>query len=97
MTRSLRATGHSPTVPGAHKGGQFAQPWVLSRRQASNTRIGLCFAVECLPALQLAQVGEQRRDFAAGVLVDAVETYERIEDEQARLQSGDGLGEVAEV
>jgi len=29
-------------------------------------------------ALQLAQVGEQRGDFAAGVFVDAVETYERI-------------------
>jgi hypothetical protein len=41
----LRATGHSPTVPGAHKGAQFAQPWVLSR--ASNTRIGLCFSVRC--------------------------------------------------
>src|SRR6202163_4858023 len=50
-----------------------------------------------MPALQLAQVGEQRGDFAAGVFVDAVETYERIEDEQARLQSGDGLGEVAAV
>ena len=50
-----------------------------------------------MPALQLAQVGEQRGDLAAGVLVDAVETYERIEDEQARLQSGDGLGEVAAV
>ena len=48
-------------------------------------------------ALQLAQVGEQRGDLAAGVFVDAVETYERIEDEQARLQSGDGLGEVAAV
>ena len=50
-----------------------------------------------MPALQLAQVGEQRGDLAAGVLVDAVQTYERIEDEQARLQSGDGLGEVAAV
>ena len=50
-----------------------------------------------MPALQLAQVGEQRGDLAAGVLVDAVETHERIEDEQARLQSGDGLGEVAAV
>jgi len=50
-----------------------------------------------MPALQLAQVGEQRGDLAAGVLVDAVETYERIEDEQARLQSGDGLSEVAAV
>jgi hypothetical protein len=50
-----------------------------------------------MPALQLAQVSEQRGDLAAGVLVDAVETYERIEDEQARRQSGDGLGEVAAV
>jgi hypothetical protein len=50
-----------------------------------------------MPALQLAQVGEQRGDLAAGVIVDAVETYEWIEDEQARLQSGDGLGEVAAV
>ena len=31
------------------------------------------------------------------VFVDAVEPYERIEDEQARLQAGDGLGEVAAV
>jgi hypothetical protein len=52
---------------------------------------------DAMPALQLAQVGEQRGDLAAGVLVDAVETYEWIEDEQARLQSGDGLGEVAAV
>jgi hypothetical protein len=35
-----------------------------------------------MPALQLAQVGEQRGDLAAGVLVNAVEMYERIEDEQ---------------
>src|SRR6202050_4140365 len=48
-----------------------------------------------MPALPLAQVGEEGRDFAAGVFVDAVETYERIEDEQARLQSGDGLREGA--
>src|SRR5271155_4195052 len=48
-----------------------------------------------MPALQLAQVGEQRGDLAAGVLVDAVDTYERIEGEQARLQAGDGLGEGA--
>ena len=40
-----------------------------------------------MPALQLAQVGEQRGDLAAGVLVDAVETYERIEDERSSAWS----------
>jgi hypothetical protein len=35
-----------------------------------------------MPALQFVQVGEQRCDLAAGVFIDAVETYERIEDEQ---------------
>jgi hypothetical protein len=44
-----------------------------------------------MPTLQFAQVGEQRGDLAAGVLVDAVETYERIEDGQARLQSGSDI------
>ena len=48
-------------------------------------------------ALQLAQIGQQWGDLAAGVLVDAMQAHERIEDEQARLQSGDGLGEVAAV
>ena len=49
---------------------------------------------DAVAALQLAQVGEQRRDLAAGVLVDAMQAHEGIEDEQARLQSGDGLGEA---
>ena len=40
---------------------------------------------------------EQRRDLAAGILVDAVQPHERIEDEQARLQLGDGLGEAPSV
>jgi hypothetical protein len=43
----IRATGHLPTAPGADKGAQVAQPWVLSRLQSSDTRIGLRFAVEC--------------------------------------------------
>jgi hypothetical protein len=44
-----------------------------------------------IASLQLAQVGEQRHDLADGVLVDAVQAHERIEDEQARLECGDGL------
>ena len=62
-----------------------------------------------MPALQLAQEGEQRGHLAAGILVDAVQPHARpagpkgrvprgrIEDQQAWLQSGDGLGEIAAV
>src|SRR5215468_6565046 len=46
---------------------------------------------KCVAALQLAQIGEQRGDLAAGVLVDAVQAHERIENEKLRLQSGNGL------
>lgn len=47
--------------------------------------------------LQLAQVGEQRGHLATGILIDAVEAHEGVEDKQARLQAGDGLSEVAAV
>ena len=50
-----------------------------------------------MPALQLAQVGQQWSNFAAGVLVDTVQPHEGIEDQQPRLQSGDRLGEVLPV
>ena len=50
-----------------------------------------------MAALQVAQIGEQRRDFAAGVLVDAVQAHERIEDQQARLELGDGVFEARAV
>ena len=49
---------------------------------------------EAVAALQLAQEGEQRRHFAADVLVDAMQADEGIEDKQARLQPGDGLVEA---
>jgi hypothetical protein len=42
-------------------------------------------------ALQLAQKGKQRGDLAAGVLIDPVQAHEGIEDEEARLQSGNGV------
>ena len=48
-------------------------------------------------ALQLAQIGEQRRHFAAGVLIDAVQAHEGIEDEQARAPLGDGRIEASAV
>ena len=50
-----------------------------------------------MAALQFAQIGEQRRDFAAGVLIDAMQAHEGIEDEQARLQLGDGLIKASAV
>src|SRR6516164_11689658 len=44
-----------------------------------------------IAALQLAQIGKERGDLAAGVLIDAAKAHERIEDQQAWLQRGNGL------
>ena len=52
---------------------------------------------DAVPTLQLAQIGEQGRDLAAGVLVDAVQPHERIEDEQTGPQSVDGVGEAGAI
>ena len=52
---------------------------------------------DAIATLQLAQIGEQRGDLAAGVLVDAVQADEGIEDEQAWLQSGHGVGEAVAI
>src|SRR5271166_2981644 len=41
--------------------------------------------------------GEQRCDVAADILIDAMQAHERIEDEQPRLQPGDGLVETGAV
>jgi hypothetical protein len=83
-------------TPGVELGGAAQR---LTGADAATTLLGVMDDEHgnAMPAPQFAQVGEQRGDLAAGVLVDAVETYERIEDEQARLQSGAGLGEVAAV
>ena len=48
-------------------------------------------------ALQLSQIGEQWRHLTAGVLIDAMQTHEGIEHEQARLQVGDGVVEASAV
>ena len=48
-------------------------------------------------ALQFAQEGEQRGDLAADVLVDAMQADEGIEDEEPRLEPGDGLVEACAV
>src|SRR5208283_5281650 len=50
-----------------------------------------------MAALQFTQEGEQRRDIAADILIDAMQAEERIEDEQPRLQPGDGLVEAGTV
>src|SRR5262245_52344821 len=52
---------------------------------------------EAMAALQLAQVGQQWGDLAAGVLVDAMQAHERIENEQKRLEGGYGGGEAAPI
>ncbi len=52
---------------------------------------------DAVATLQLAEVGEQRRHLAGGVLVDPVQAHERVEDEQPRLQLRDGLVEAGAV
>jgi hypothetical protein len=46
---------------------------------------------DAMAALQFAQEGEQWGDVATDILIDAMQAHERIEDQQARLQPGDGL------
>lgn len=41
-------------------------------------------------ALQRSQISKDRRDFTGDVLVDGVQTDERIEDQEFRLQAGHG-------
>lgn len=52
---------------------------------------------EAVPALQIAQKGEQRRDFATDVLIDAVQPHERVEDQQTRLQVPDRVIETGPI
>jgi hypothetical protein len=52
---------------------------------------------ELMLSLQGTKVREQRCHFAAGVLVDAVQTNERIEDQKARLELCDGVFEAFAV
>ena len=42
-------------------------------------------------ALECAQIGEQRGDLAGVVFVDAMQTYERNEHDQARREGAHGL------
>ena len=50
-----------------------------------------------MTSLQFAQEGEQRGDFAADILINAMQAHERIEDQQPRLEGGDGLLETRAV
>ena len=50
-----------------------------------------------VPTLEVAQKGEQGRDIAADVLVDAMQAYERIEDQEPRLERGNGFVETRAV
>ena len=48
-------------------------------------------------ALQIAQESEQWCDLAGDVFVDAMQAHERVEDQQAWLQPGDGVVETGAV
>jgi len=45
--------------------------------------------------LQFSQIREQRRDFATGVLIDAMQAHKGIEDEETRFELGNGLVKAA--
>ena len=60
--------GAAQRLAGADAGGGFLGVMDHEHRQR-------------VASLQLAQVGEQRRDLAAGVLVDAMQAHEGIEDQ----------------
>src|SRR5262249_20809820 len=49
---------------------------------------------KAMASLQRAKIGEEWRDLAAGVLIDAMQAHERIENEQARLQLANRLLEA---
>ncbi len=51
----------------------------------------------CVTSLQFAQEGEQRGDFAADILINAMQAHERIEDQEPRLEGGDGFLETRAV
>ena len=51
----------------------------------------------CVTSLQFAQEGEQRGDFAADILINAMQTHEGIEDQEPRLEGGDGFLETRAV
>jgi hypothetical protein len=70
--------GTAKRLAGAHGAG--ALPGVMDEDDG-----------EAMAALQVAQVGEQRGDLAADILVDAVQAHERVEYEHPGLQPGDGL------
>ncbi len=72
--------GTAERLTGAHGAGAF--PGVVDEDDS-----------EAMAALEVAQVGEQRGDLAADILVDAMQADERIEDEHSGLQRGDGLVE----
>ena len=42
-------------------------------------------------SLQSTEEGEQRGDLAADILIDAMQAHERIEDQEPRLEGGDGF------
>jgi hypothetical protein len=48
-------------------------------------------------ALEITEVGEQRRDLGAQILVDAMQTDKGIEDEECGAQRGDGVGKACLV
>ena len=77
----MKLAGAAQGLAGAHLGAAFAR--VVDEHDG-----------DVVTALEVAQVCEQRRNFAGEVLVDEMKADKRIEDEEPGLKLGDGRGEA---
>ncbi len=84
VTPSMELGRTAQRLAGAHAAGRFAG--VMHHEHG-----------ELVLPLQGAQVGEQRCDFAARILVDAVQAHERIEHQEARFELRDGVFEALSI
>ena len=71
----------------------------LACAQAATTLFGMMHEQngEAIPALQFAKIGQERRDLAAGVFVDPVQTDEGIQDQHPGRKIRDSLLETSAI
>ena len=71
----------------------------LPRAQAATAFFGMMHEQDCetMASLQFSQIGQERSDLAAGVLVDPVQPHERVQDQQPGRKIRDGLLETSAV
>src|SRR6266404_8354848 len=71
----------------------------LPSAQAAAAFFGMMHEEDCeiVASLQFSQIGQERRDLAAGVLVDPVQPHERGQDQKPVRKFRDGLLETSAI